>query len=605
MTFSFPQSREDFMSLVQQVAKEDVKRCLAGIPVTHPHLAKLMMAPHDSNCFGRTSAKEEEEQFFNAFRNQQQHNNNNSTTHIQQESSSSVEVPLISSTKSNNNNVQHSEPQLPDRNQPKPSNTTNDTSQISNKQRTPEKPSPKTNARKKLSEKTNIINQQQNSKKNEQPASPSPKKTSPKHTSPNNADRNVYERLLKPTVSTQKKFEKETKPQKKEEKEFRELRKEQKKATSLLLRKTPSTKKQSPKTSPKNNKNVSFSVALGQVQYKDYCEEDKENINDMNETYQEDIEKNLNNLDHVNSSPPSTPSPPNQTQQQIVVRTSPQTPSPKASEAENPPTVAQTNNGVGDKLSPKNDRSQPNPTIEILNPEVEVCHTLQKDSSLIPSNTSTSSTSSNKAAPQKSTINYEQLEDMVMNDLLLELAKEQHKRKEIKHQQFKTLQAKNKQNQQFDEMLNLLREMEQKENLIRKRYQNQNNLELSDDTSYLSSSLDSSSSLSTTDVTLRKQVVLDEHTKSKIRKARQKQKRYFETLCRPHEVSVETLMQVIGEDIINEVFSEVCHEFSDAMSDIVKTVSANEFGCVNTSTFTSSSSGLASLGQNESGLSFT
>ncbi|KAG2386829.1 hypothetical protein C9374_001864 [Naegleria lovaniensis] len=535
MTFSFPQSREDFMLLVQQVAKEDVKRCLAGIPVTHPHLAKLMMAPHDSNCISET--KEEEEQFFHDYRNHQQLLNDNNQIRSMNHETGTLPTSdnNVTITKSiiNNNTIQDAVAESSKQQQP--STNANRPSQTVSTRKLPEKPK---EIRKPLVERqTNNFKPQQT---NNSSVPASPKNISPKQTSPSSNGRNeVYERLLKPTVSTQKKFEKETKPQKKEEKEFRELRKEQKKATSLLLRKKPSPKKLSPKTSPK--KNVSFSEALSQVQYKDGFEHDKENINNESLELSQQGEEKLNKVNPSNMppSPPSTPSntSTNPPSPKSVIQARPHTTANKTPILETPCSLERTKIET-DQFSKTNEVTQASP-VQIVKTQVEIgqnCKATDHANAI--------QATSQKATQEKNNFNYEHLEEMLLNDLLLEIAKEeQSNRKEMKRQHFNLMQGKARQNRQFDEMLNLLKEMEQQEHSIRRRYQNKTYLDSSSEISSVTSSVDSSST-ATTDSTLSRGALLDEHIKSKIRKARQKQKHYFDTYCKPYDITVDTLMQV-------------------------------------------------------------
>jgi len=493
--FELPTNRDEFMRLVQKIAKEDVKRCLAGVVVTHPHFVRQVLQDPISTT--------------EPVPNQSKHHlTSQPTVHKDisrqhQEMSEIIHhqpVPQIIIQEAPIEDIKKStQPSTKSSSLAKPtSNVTRRTSTGSSDKEN-QRPSSQNPSKPISSTPSNII-----------PPKTTPhdltkqEKTSPRSkTSPNTN----YERLLKPTVSTQKKFEKEVVKEKKE-KEFKELRKEQKKTTSLLLRKPGKPVK---KTPPKEKKtDGSFSEALSlsspmksQPQFKPqlepFPEYEQQSTNsssvksdgDEKENHEESLGSISSHEEDYSSNESHTHD--NDKQQNISI--SPRIYKPKQSY--------------------KMDQAFTNVTPRSISPSQQ-------------------NANSQAASLQ---MNYEKLEDLVINDLLTELAKEE---KKSQTETASDLQLRKQYNKvQFEEILQLLSELELNEAKIRNRYSQGNCDNISLESSLTSSTITSSSSQYE-----EQHIGMDIETRYELRKRRKKSQYYFERFCQPlHDLPVDLLMQ--------------------------------------------------------------
>ena len=542
--FQFPQSREDFMLFVQQVAREDVKKCLAGITTTHPELVQQFVSVSPKQQPSPTLYQQP------PFIQQQPVISNN-----QPSSSPPPKFSSYSTTPATSNQeyTSHLSRNVSTNQNIAPSQTKNNPTPNSNHQQhvnTPNRSS--TTTRKTVSP---------NSKRVQPPVAATNKSAlKDKSPSPNEKVKKsptegkqvtISERLLKPTISMQKKFEKGQVKKPTSEKQFKDLRKEQNKSTSLLLKKKPITpKKDAKKSSPKQNisKTVSNESNISTAEREQENSEDESNIdNSQEEEYHEEIIET--NLDISNiSNDPSESYHSNESQSTTPKRSQP------ASASSSPKNQNSSTNSIqqppSPKISPKREVSQP----VIVNQSNSV-QSKPSEKSLISnqtqpinrtSPTKSNTTNNNSEQPSISLISnhsnnpqYDQLEEMVLNDLLNELVREEHlANKKRAHQEIKLIEKRNQQNDKYDEILKLLTQLEQDEQSIRKRFTNKNYL--------LDSTMNSETSTSTTEEVGEEGTYdgLGVETIKTIQKFKRRNKKYFEAFCRPHDLSIDTLMQV-------------------------------------------------------------
>ncbi|KAL9649110.1 hypothetical protein ABK040_008487 [Willaertia magna] len=516
--FGLPKSREEFMQLVCRIAKEDVKKCLAGIPVTHPNLLEQVKQLFPSSFPSSKSLP----------------SSTTSSPKSKEKISSSTTQPT--SVSKQNNNECNIKP--PTESKPSKSIYSKQPSLIKGitKQETKKSVINSISSKKSIPPTSLKSKSNNNSVINDKLKTTNPSKESKEITqnAPRNksSPNNVYERLLKPTVAIQKKFEKEV-VNKVKEKEFTELRKEQKKATSLLLN----------RNSPKKKKII------------------KENIS-------------------AHSSP----------NEESSVLSTPQPQLDKIPTREGSPRLNEYN--ISKEEKEIQTTIEIPPRFEGGNPNNNVPKTNNIQPKTLATNVNNENNPIERSLYNKraNNVNYKQLEDQILNDLLFELAEEEMKNKQkrkthvVKKNILQEIRKPFKHNEveegQLEKILSLLTEMEKKENQIRQRYCEIKqgvipvNASISSFISTTSDTLSSDSVIRSSMSSSTSEFPLDYNTTKEIRKNREK---YEQFIHNSFDISPKVL-ETLSEDILNEVMGEVYNEFSKATNDIVGQIAASEFG---------------------------